>query len=78
MGYYDPVPISGISLIRLGDYVEVHVIVGSQTVVAFRERYDANFSHHVTAGGLMGLIKNDPDKPDPDQHPRLTDGDSPS
>lgn len=55
------VPVKGIWLRREGDYAVVYVEkADGKSYEAIRERYDGNFSHHISEWGLAGFIKLDP------------------
>lgn len=54
------VPIMGVWLRREGDHAVVYVEkADGKSYEAIRERYDGNFSHHITEHGLAGLTKLD-------------------
>lgn len=47
-----PVPISGIHLVRLGDYVVVKAEIDGKWVEIIREHHDGSFSHIVEPLGM--------------------------
>jgi hypothetical protein len=47
-----PVPVSGIHLVRLGDYVIVKAEIDGQWVEVIREHHDGPFSHIVEPLGM--------------------------
>lgn len=47
-----PVPVTGIHLVRLGDYVVVRAEIDGEWVDVIREHHDGSFSHIVEPLGM--------------------------
>lgn len=47
-----PVPVTGIHLVRLGDYVVVKAEIDGKWVEVIREHHDGSFSHIVEPNGM--------------------------
>ncbi len=47
-----PVPVSGIHLVRIGDYVVVKAEIDGKWVEVIREHHDGSFSHIVEPLGM--------------------------
>lgn len=47
-----PVPVTGIHLVRLGDYVVVKAEIDGKWVEVIREYHDGSFSHIVEPAGM--------------------------
>lgn len=54
--YKEPVPITAVHLVRIGEHVIVNVEVGGQWVEIIREHHEGSFSHICEAGGINARI----------------------
>lgn len=52
----EPMPVTGVHLVRIGDHVIVNVEVGGQWVEIIRERHEGSFSHICEAAGIRARI----------------------
>lgn len=55
----EPVPVTAVHLVRIGDHVIVNVEVGGQWVEIIREHHEGSFSHICEAGGIQARIAHD-------------------
>jgi hypothetical protein len=58
MSQQQPVAVSGIHLMRLGDHVVVAVEIGGKWIEVIREWHDGSFSHIVEPDGIRRAIEN--------------------
>jgi len=52
----EPMPVTAVHLVRIGDHVIVNVEVGGQWVEIIREHHEGSFSHICEAGGIRARI----------------------